>query len=202
MFSSFLNILNSIVPLSQDVHNHIITVLKKKEIKAGETLVKCDEINNTLYFIEKGLVRGFYYKIENEECQEVTSWIVNENNFIYVPHSFILKIPSLETVEALEDSIVISLKYDDLHYYFTKYPETNTIGRVLTELYLLIYDERIRSLRMMTAQQRYEKFKNQYPEIYKRAPNKYIASFLGVSPETFSRIRTNYYSNSKKNKSN
>lgn len=83
-----------------------------------------------------------------------------------------------------------------------KYPESNIIGRVLTETYLLLYDERIRSLRMMNAQQRHELFKQQQPDIYKRAPFKHIASFLGVSPETFSRIRTNYYQKLKNNGQN
>ncbi len=199
MFDSFLHIINSILPISEEITQLLNKTLKKKDIKLGDTIIKGDEINDTLFFIEKGLVRGFYYKEENNESHEVTSWIVNENNFIYVPHSFILKVPSLETVEALEDCTLISLRYDDLHEIFMKYPESNIIGRVLTETYLLLYDERIRSLRMMNAQQRHELFKKQQPDIYQRAPFKHIASFLGVSPETFSRIRTNYYQKLKNN---
>jgi hypothetical protein len=68
-------------------------------------------------------------------------------------------------------------------------PEANYIGRILTEIYLLMYDERVRFLRMMSAQKRNDAFRDMFPNIYDRAPKKYIASFLGLSPETLSRVR-------------
>lgn len=186
----FIDAVKSIYPISKEFQKELEKRLKRKSGKAGDLIVKIGEVNDTLYFIESGIVRSYYFKEENEERIEVTSWIINEFNFIYIPHSFIPQIPSAEAVELLEDCQFVCLKQKDLHELYTTYPEANYVGRILTEISLIMYDERVRFLRMMSAQKRHETFLANYPEIYERAPLKYIASFLGLTPETLSRVRS------------
>jgi CRP-like cAMP-binding protein len=188
----FIEAVKSIYPISKQIQKELDKRLKRKSGKAGDLIVKIGEVNDTLYFIESGMVRSYYFKEENEneEKTEVTSWIINEFNFIYIPHSFISQTSSLEAVELLEDSEFICLKHKDLYELYNTFPEANYVGRILTEISLIMYDERVRFLRMMSAQKRHEIFQTSYPEIYERAPLKYIASFLGLTPETLSRVRS------------
>lgn len=188
----FIEAVKSIYPISNQTQKEIDKRLKKKSGKAGDMIVKIGEVNDTLFFIESGMVRSYYFKEENDgdEKTEVTSWIINEFNFIYIPHSFISQTPSVEAVELLEDSEFICLKHKDLYDLYNLFPEANYVGRILTEISLIMYDERVRFMRMMSAQKRHEIFQASYPEIYERAPLKYIASFLGLTPETLSRVKS------------
>jgi CRP-like cAMP-binding protein len=141
----------------------------------------CDKV----YFIEKGLARAFYLK----EDQEVTSWLMQENDFIFSVHSFYGQKPSYENIELLEDSILTSLGYHELQSIYRDFHEFNIIGRVLTEYYYTLSEERTFSLRLQSVKERYEGLLKMQPEIFNRVPLKYIASYLGMSPETISRLR-------------
>lgn len=189
MFTSFVESLKAIHPIKKETEKMLIKRLQKHTGKAGDILVKAGEINDRLYFIEKGMVRSYYTLEENKT--EVTSWFVGEFGFIYIPHSYIPKAPSVETIELLEDSEMISITNRSMQELYDSVPEANYIGRILTEMYLVMYDERVRFLRMMSAQKRNDAFKEMFPDIYDRAPKKYIASFLGLTPETLSRVRKN-----------
>ncbi|MCP9769161.1 Crp/Fnr family transcriptional regulator [Lacihabitans sp. LS3-19] len=187
MYTPFVESLKAIYPINKETEKLLLKRLTKHVGKAGDIIVKAGEINDRLYFIEKGMVRS-YYTIE-ESNTEITSWFVGEFGFIYIPHSYIPQVPSVETIELLEDSEMISITYKGMQELYDMVPEANYIGRILTEMYLVMYDERVRFLRMMSAQKRNEVFQEMFPDIYDRAPKKYIASFLGLSPETLSRVR-------------
>lgn len=189
MFEFFIQAVKSIHPISPAVEKDLRKRLVKTDFKAGEQIIKIGEVNDQLHFIEKGLVRCMYYKQEKKSKTEMTSWLINDFNFVYVPHSFIAQSPSVEAVETLEPTTTISISYDALQELYGKYHEAAFIGMLITQSYLVMYDERVRSIRMMSAQDRHDSFLENFPEIYDRAPLKYIASFLGLTPETLSRIR-------------
>lgn len=189
MFEFFIQAVKSIHPISPAVEKELRKKLVKNDFKAGERIIKIGEVNDQLHFIEKGLVRCLYYKEEKKSKTEMTSWLINDFNFVYVPHSFIAQSPSVEAVETLEPTTTISISYAALQELYQKHHEAAYIGMLITQSYLVMYDERVRSIRMMSAQDRHDTYLENFPEIYDRAPLKYIASFLGLTPETLSRIR-------------
>jgi CRP-like cAMP-binding protein len=90
----------------------------------------------------------------------------------------------------MEDSKLLSFKYEHLLKLYEKYPAFNYVTRVLTERYYISSEERAYSMRMKTARERYELLLSSDPQIFQRVPLKHIASYLGMKPETLSRIRS------------
>jgi CRP-like cAMP-binding protein len=184
IFNHFGSVLQSFAPVSEELFG---SVKKRSEllfIEKDIILLPEGKRCENLYFIFKGLVRAFY--VEKE--QEITSWFARENDFIYSPSSFLTQKASSESVQMLEDSILIAISHESLDEIYDYHADANKLGRLITEFYLIEYDKRLRALRTLTAKERLCKFSQQYPEFYGRIPNKYIASFLGMSPETYSRI--------------
>lgn len=181
----FIKIVVNVDPaLSPEAVQAIADAVQVHRFPKNTMIVSINEVNDRLFFIHSGLAYGFY-KIDQ---REVTSWFVKENDFIYIPDSFLDQKPSKEAIETLEDSVVISLAYDKLAFIYDTFPVANKIGRILTEGYLKIFDKRVRSLRMQSAETRFKNFIENYPGMYSRLPQKIIASYLGISPETASRI--------------
>lgn len=167
-------------PLDALVHN-----LKKTELTKGEYLVNQGSVCRNLYFLERGCIRGFYLLEE----KEITYWFAFENDFLTSFHSFITRTPSIEKLQTLEDSVLWSISYDSLVGLYDKYPSIERLGRIVCEQYYIRLDERHIKAQFKTAPERYEDLITNNPHILQRVPLGYIASFLGISQETLSRIR-------------
>lgn len=152
-------------------------------------LLREGSLCNKMYFLAAGLVRGFYYK----EGKELTSWFAAENDIITSMSAFIKQETSKENIEALEDSTLYYLSYCQLQKTYEKYPELNRLGRLLTERYYIELEEHTLSLQFRSATERYQDFVLSKSNLLQRVPLKYIASYLGISQETLSRVRTKKY---------
>ena len=180
-----LKYISSLISISKELEKEINLASKKVSILKGKTMVDIDERCNHLYFIEKGLLRGYYF----DEDKEITNWFAQENEFATCFYSFISKEPSLETIQTLEDCQLIQLSYTALQNLYTRFPETECIGRLITENYYMKLEGRMLSLQFKTAKERYENLFDKNPSLLQRASLGQIATYLGITQETLSRIR-------------
>ncbi len=182
---NFLAYLESIIPISSDLHQHLSSICKKTNIKKGETVLNLKERCSDLYYIEKGLLRGYYF---NEE-KEITNWFAQEGEFATCFYSFIAQKPSFECIQALEDVELIQISFSNLQQLYKQFIETERIGRIITETYYIKLEERLLSMQFKTAKERYHNLIDTRPTLLQRAALGQIASYLGISQETLSRIR-------------
>ncbi|MBC3787819.1 Crp/Fnr family transcriptional regulator [Spirosoma utsteinense] len=180
-----LAFLQTLQPISPALETTISQLLRRDSLPRKQWLLQPGQVSDRLYFIERGVVRGYYLK----EGKEVTSWFMREGDFIISIVSFYSRQPAREYVELLTDSVVWSINYTQLQQLYRDFPEFNAIGRLITEKYYVQSERRTQNLRMQTAPERYAQLLADFPAIFGRVPLKYIASHLGISPETLSRLR-------------
>lgn len=181
-----INHLSSIISISNELEKELHKITIKKTFTKGETVINCNERCDCIYFIDKGLVRGYYY----DEGKEVTHWFAQEQEFATSFYSFITSKPALEYVQALEETEVIEIPYTALQHLYNTFLETERLGRIITENYYIKLEERILNLQFKTAKERYQKLVNSKPSLIQRVSLGQIASYLGITQETLSRIRS------------
>ncbi len=182
----FFEMLNSIFPMSAGLQEQLLLTLKTQTLAKKKLLLKEGEICKSIYFIQKGLVRCFY----NHHSKQVSSWFMKEGDLIISVESFFKQKASYESIQVLEDCTIIGIQYDELQEMYKRFSELNFIARVLTENYYTLSEQRLYSIRMMRAPERYKYLRDNFSELIQRVPSKYLASYLSVSEETFSRIKS------------
>lgn len=160
-------------------------LLKKEIFTKDAFLLQEGQIARRLYFIEQGLICGFYYK----DHKEVVNWFAAENDFATSMYSFVAQKPGFEYLQALEETTVYSIAYPELQQLFLDFPEFDRFGRVLMEGYYVALEERLISLQFQTAKARYEGLLKNEAHLLQRVTLGKIASYLGITQETLSRIR-------------
>ena len=138
-----------------------------------------------MYFLEQGALRG-YYTLEEKE---ITYWFAFEQDFVTSFHSFITGEPAVENIQLLEGSVLWSISKDNLKQLLDQYHELERLLRIAYEKYYIRLEERFVNAQFKTATERYQTLLKQTPHIIERASLGHIASYLGISQETLSRIR-------------
>jgi CRP-like cAMP-binding protein len=131
-------------------------------------------------------LRGYYFV----EGKEIRNWFAQETEFATCFYSFIANKPSYEIIQALEDCKLVQLKYSALQAIYAKYKETERVGRIITENYYIKLEERLLNLQFKTAKERYQKLSTTKSNLLQRVSLGQIASYLGITQETLSRIRS------------
>jgi CRP-like cAMP-binding protein len=184
MNSQLINTIQSIYFLEENMLKILLEKIEMVEFPARFKLIKTGSKVYKIFFIEKGASRSYYFK----EGKEITTWFTFENEFITSFYSFISKEPSNETIELLEDSVLWELRFDDLNKLTEEYAAINHLYRKVLELNF-VRQEKLLTERFSTAKEKYENLTSNYPQILQRVPLGYIASFLGITQSTLSRIR-------------
>lgn len=156
-----------------------------EDVRKGKRLLDIGDVCRKMYIVEQGLLRFYYI----EKGKDITHWFIFEGNFITEADSFFQQTPSDYAIETLEDSLVRSISYEDLEYMFQKYPEFERTGRLLATEMALQLGEKLKDLQFRTASERYEKLLSEHPGILQRVPLGHIASYLGITQQSLSRIR-------------
>jgi CRP-like cAMP-binding protein len=192
---SLVKAITEISLLSPECLQTFISAWKQWTVPKDQILLREHTVSNYIYFIEKGVARIFYHKnaSPNDSSgrdKEVTEWIAMDNQFFLSITSFFLRSPSHLIIQTLEPSELYGIHHNDLMALADKHHEIEKLLRKMVTLSLILSQQRMDSIQFETAQQRYEKLLTTSPDIIKRVPLSYIASFLGVTLETLSRIRS------------
>ena len=138
-----------------------------------------------IYFIKKGVVRGFI----REGKKEITTWITAEGEMVSSILTFEVKGSSIENMQAIEDCEMLALTLADLQNLYDQFPEFNIVSRKLLQQYYSDAERRAFIARLTNAETKYKQFLTRYSHFANRIPLTYIASFLGITLETLSRVR-------------
>ena len=163
-----------------------------KQYKAKTVVVNAGEISKYSYFVNSGLLRSF--NINDNIVEHVLSFAC-EGWWIGDIYSLISKKPGNLFIEVLEDAEVVLLTRESQNELFTEIPKLERFFRILTENSLVAHQERLMDNLSLTAEERFDKFCKRYPTIIQRVPQKQIASYIGVTPEFFSKMKSRLLKN-------
>lgn len=164
----------------------LASILDPIKIRKGINIVSENEICKYIYYIKKGLLRQYYIKND----KEVTEHIAHEGNVVICIESFFKQEPSRLMVQSLEPSVVYGIPYKGLDEITKQSYEICKLKFAILEQSLINSQIKADILRFETAHERYTRTLNTEPEIIKRAPLHHVASYLQMTPETLSRVRT------------
>lgn len=150
-------------------------------------LLDIGEINDKLYFVEEGVLQEFSYQ---EEEQTNTHWLMPEGSFVYSTVSFINEVPTEMGIRAIEKVKLLYITKQELQIIYEKVPQMERVGRLVTEQTLTEYEKFLLLIRYRSSEEKLAWFEETFPTLINRVPQKYIASYLNIRPETLSRVRS------------
>lgn len=192
---SLLDFLNKFIPVSFDEYNELIVPCVIKRHFDKKTIVTyAGEVENYINFIDSGLVRK-YYKKANEE---VNTQISYEGHIIHSQESFHGRVPSEYSIETIEPSELTSITYECLERIYSSSEKMQRMGRLIITATMVLKDKWQSQLVKLSPRERFISFVTRHPELMQRVPQKYLASYLNIKPETFSRFKHLVKDHSKK----
>lgn len=144
-----------------------------------------ENATDRLFFITRGLLRIYYIK----EDKEITNWFIEENNFFAASYSLFTGQPNEYLYETLEDMEVLSCEYAQMEKLYNSNHAYEHIGRKMIEYYYAVFLKKSYDVMFLSAEERYQSILDHHPEWMNRIPLKHIASYLGITQETLSRLR-------------
>ncbi|MEM1260226.1 MAG: Crp/Fnr family transcriptional regulator [Bacteroidota bacterium] len=177
--------IDRIHPMRSADWNFFSSKLQQRTLKKNTVLIKIGEVENYLSFVSEGIVRFYIPQEEND----LTFGFLFENEFVTAYDSFITQTPSQYQIETLTHTTLWQISYGDLQEVYQKTESGNAIGRRMAEKMFLIKSKREVALLSKTAEERYLNLFQERPKLLKQIPLKYIASYIGVTPQALSRIR-------------
>lgn len=184
-FKAFFDALDQYNVFDPEIKNSIHSLLEKQHFNKGELILKKGEINENIYFINTGILRGFM----NYNEKEITTWLAGSGSFASSISSFFGSKPSKESILVLENSFLVSISKSNIELLFKTHPETLMIYTKIIENYYFLANERVFLTKLPTSKDRYEYLVNSNTfDHISDIPNKYLAEYLGIAPETLSRL--------------
>ena len=183
--SSVIATLDYFYPLSEGIKNFLRKHTYSCSFRKGKLLLKAGEICEHIYFIKRGAVRGFI----KEGTKDITTWITAENEVVSSISALDVREPAQENIQAIENCELLALTWADFQNLYIRFPEFNIVARKVLQKYYQDAEGRAFIARLTNAEKKYRLFITRYGYLANRIPLKYIASFLGITLETLSRVR-------------
>ncbi len=175
------------VSLTKEEETVILNILFKEEYKAKNILIKPGDDAHFTYFVLKGILRN--YTIDDNGNAHILSF-ATPGWWVADMYSFLTGKPAIMYIDVVEDCEVYIIQKKDIEDLYIKIPKLERFFRILTENNLIANQQRIIDKMALTAEERYEKFVTKYPTVINCLPQKYIASYIGVTPEFFSKMKS------------
>jgi CRP-like cAMP-binding protein len=176
------------IQLSLEAEKYLISISKEKIVLKGSTLIRQGQTVNKVFFVTSGCLRSYCIDKNGKEHTllfAIKNWWISDYIAIYSKEQASL------TVECLSESHIIEFNAEVLDGMLTRFPELEPFQRKNHERHIVSLQKRILNQLQLTAAERYDWFLEQYGDIERYAPNYHIASYLGITQESLSRIRVN-----------
>jgi CRP-like cAMP-binding protein len=187
--SALITYIQKTLPIEPEKAETIASHFTFKTLKKGDIFLQTGKVSNEYLFLENGFARSY---LLDTEGNEVTMNLFGMHEMVFEVASFFQRTPSEENIEALADTSGWVLTYQQLNTLFHAIPEFREFGRAVLVKGFVAFKNRTLSMINKTAEQRYEDLLRFNPEVLQNAPLKYIASYLGVTDTSLSRIRKEF----------
>jgi CRP-like cAMP-binding protein len=182
----FFQFVHKFIELSEEEFNERIRpFLTVRNFKKREIITRAGDVEDHLNFVAKGLVRKYY----RNDKEEINTQISTEGHIIHSQESFHSRTPSEYFLEAIENCSLVSITYDDLERLYAQHAKMERLGRLVITFTMVIKDRWQMNMIKMTPRERFLDFVHKNPELLQRVPQKFLASYLNIQPETFSRFK-------------
>jgi CRP-like cAMP-binding protein len=181
---AFKQYIETYVSIPDEDWKIILPAFKRKEIQKNELILEEGNVCKHLYFLETGLLHFFI----NKDGDEVTKFFTIAPYFFTSQASLYAQKPAKESIQAIEKSVVWEITYEEVQK-LLKLNSWSNFARKITQEVQYFTEEILEALQTETAENRYLKILETQPELLQRIPLKYLASYLGIAPQSLSRIR-------------
>lgn len=175
------------IELSSEEADTILKKFKKESYKSKTVLIRPGMDANFTYFVLKGVLRS--YTIDANGAEHILN-IATPNWWMADMYSYLGGKPAIMYVDVVDDCELLSITREEVETLYEEIPRLERFFRILTENNLLSNQQRVLDKMSLTAEERYEKFIKKHPEVTQCLPQKYIASYIGVTPEFFSKMKS------------
>lgn len=179
-------LLQSLSPLTDQEFEESKKYFSEAQFAKGDYFAEAGKVSKHIAFVNRGSFRTYYY---NQKGDEITACFRTENNLLSSYTSFILQEPSQLFITSLEESELILLDYDSLQELYSKILNWQIIGRITAEREYINMEQYASVLNTETAKQKYLRLQDEQPQVFLKSNLEHIASYLGVTRRTLSRIR-------------
>lgn len=182
----FFQFLHKFIDLSEGEFNEVIRPrLEVRQFRKKTIISRDGEVEQYMNFVVKGLVRKYYRKGKDE----INSQISTEGHIIHAQESFHSRTPSEYCIEAIENTTLVSVTYENLEAIYATSAKMERLGRLVITFGMVIKDRWQMNMTRLSPRERFLDFVSKNPELLQRVPQKYLASYLNIQPETFSRFK-------------
>lgn len=181
----FIAFIKRYIELSAEAESALRDTAVELQIEKGIQLIEEGNIARKLYFLKEGTARNYCYF----KGKDITNWIYSKNNVFTSWASFLSQVPATEYTEIIQDAHCVVMRFSQWEDCYQKFPELERFGRLLLSEQIALIDQFYRGYYFLSAKEKYELLLSYYPDVLQHANLGYIASLLGISQETLSRVR-------------